>query len=111
MPFSTPPRKPTLCVGTVLSARYAVDEHGHRGIEMKVSLGSHGTVTAQENISHQYELGELIDRQVIVAIHPAEGSTGDLSERVTILGANADQFGLTLLSPDRLVPSGTPVNA
>lgn len=108
MPFSTSPAPFSICVGTVLSARYIRSPH-RNDVELTISLGNMGTVVCTEDIARQYELSELISRQVVVAIQRLPCKNGDTEDSITILGAEAKPFGLTLLAPDRLVPSGSHV--
>lgn len=88
-------------IGTVTEAE-CLDRSDSNEIRLTVDFGDAlGSRTAVVDLAVQYFPEVLLGRQVVAVLHA--------DSTITILGANSDILGLTLVSPDRLLPPGTSV--
>lgn len=99
--MTTPQNDITLCVGTVIEAEL-IAASGSNETRLTIDFGEAiGERTTVVDLALQYYPEVLIGRQIVAIINAGQS--------ITILGANSDILGLTLVSPDRLLPPGTSV--
>ena len=88
-----------LRIGTVTHAESLEEAEGNL-IRLEVDFGDAvGARTSVVDLATPYYPEVLFGRQIVAVLH-ADGS-------MTVLGASSEILGLTLVSPDRLLPPGT----
>lgn len=95
-------------VGTVVEAE-SFEKARIPAIKMRIDFGPLGVKNSSAQITHRYTPEIMIGKQVVAVVNfPPRRIAGFVSE-VLVLGGVLGEGDIVLLSPDHLLPNGTPI--
>tara|TARA_B100000965_G_C18914614_1_gene466105 strand:+ start:174 stop:503 length:330 start_codon:yes stop_codon:yes gene_type:complete len=96
-------------VGTIKEA-LIFDEAKKPAYKLKIDFGPYGKKWSSAQITNNYSIEELIDRQIIAAMNLGAKKIGNFYSEVLVLGVDDDEGNVVLLEPDDNIVNGAKVN-
>ena len=96
-------------VGTVEEA-LIFDEAKKPAYKLKIDFGPYGKKWSSAQITNNYSIEELIDRQIIAAMNLGAKKIGNFYSEVLVLGVDDGEGNVVLLEPDDNIVNGAKVN-
>ena len=96
-------------VGTIEEA-FIFDEAKKPAYKLKIDFGPYGKKWSSAQITNNYSIEELIDRQIIAAMNLGAKKIGNFYSEVLVLGVDDDEGNVVLLEPDDNIVNGAKVN-
>ena len=86
------------------------DEAKKPAYKLKIDFGPYGKKWSSAQITNNYSIEELIDRQIIAAMNLGAKKIGNFYSEVLVLGVDDDEGNVVLLEPDDNIVNGAKVN-
>jgi len=96
-------------VGTIEEA-LIFDEAKKPAYKLKIDFGPYGKKWSSAQITNNYSIEELIDRQIIAAMNLGAKKIGNFYSEVLVLGVDDGEGNVVLLEPDDNIVNGAKVN-
>jgi len=96
-------------VGTIEEA-LIFDEAKKPAYKLKIDFGPYGKKWSSAQITNNYSIEELIDRQIIAAMNLGAKKIGNFYSEVLVLGVDDGEGNVVLLEPDNNIVNGAKVN-
>jgi len=96
-------------VGTIEEA-LIFDEAKKPAYKLKIDFGPYGKKWSSAQITNNYSIEELIDRQIIAAMNLGAKKIGNFYSEVLVLGVDDNEGNVALLEPDDNIVNGAKVN-
>ena len=78
--------------------------------KLKIDFGPYGKKWSSAQITNNYSIEELINRQIIAVMNLGVKKIGNFYSEILVLGVDDDEGNIVLLEPDNKIINGAKVN-
>jgi len=98
-----------LLVGTIIKAE-PFPEANKPAYKLKIDFGSYGKKWSSAQITNNYSIEELTERQIVAAMNLGKKKIGQFTSEVLVMGAEDEYGDIVLMEVDQNIKNGAKVN-
>ena len=98
-----------LLVGTIIKVESFPEAH-KPAYKLKIDFGSYGKKWSSAQITNNYSIEELTERQIVAAMNLGEKKIGPFTSEVLVMGAEDESGNIILMEVDQNIKNGAKVN-